>query len=96
MTADVLAILLDSRSLGLLTLDVADPIIGGLCHSYALALSSVDPLAHIHLNFRLILVGVFLPLERLDVTVALLIGVIGDPYFLGLAGAFDYPCAFAD
>src|SRR4051812_46003708 len=50
-----------------------------------LARRGVDALAHVHLDGRVILVGVFLARESMDSPGALLIAVVDDPGFLFLA-----------
>jgi hypothetical protein len=50
-----------------------------------LARRGVDALAHVHLDGRVILVGVFLARESMDAPGALLIAVVDDSGFLFLA-----------
>jgi hypothetical protein len=47
-----------------------------------LARRGADALAHVHLDGRVILVGVFLARESMDMPGALLIAVVDDPGFL--------------
>jgi hypothetical protein len=59
-----------------------------------LARRGADALAHVHLDGRVILVGVFLARESMDMPGALLIAVVDDPGFL-LVRPLMYSAAIA-
>jgi hypothetical protein len=84
----------DGRAFAPLGFDVSEPIIGGLRNRDAFVGWCVNALIDVDRNFGLACIGVFLALERLDMSRA--IGdVIDNPSFLGLAGASN-PFPFSD
>lgn len=92
---DVLPVLSDPRALNALRLSASDPFLCGFGDGDAFARRGVDALAHVDLDLGCSSVGVFLELISLNVTVAVLIGVIDDPGFLFLA-LRGCPSAFAN
>jgi hypothetical protein len=91
---DQLSVSPDRCAFAPLGFDVSEPIIGGLRNRDAFVGRCVNALIDVDRNFGLACIGVFLALERLDMSRA--IGdVIDNPSFLGLAGASN-PFPFSD
>jgi hypothetical protein len=75
----MLLVLQERSALPAVSLDTLDPVIAGLGNRDALARGCVHSSLDINLDLGVILVGVLLALECLNVTVALLINVIDYP-----------------
>ena len=89
------AIVIEGRALKLLDLGGSQPLLGRLFHGQTSALRGVDTFRYVDRHLGVMSICIFLPHERLDVSLAPLVNIIDDPSLLGLASARD-PCAFAD
>ena len=78
---DMLPILSDRRPLGAVRLDPLNPAFRSFGNRFTLARCRVHTLANIDLDGRVVVVGILLARERLDMAVAFLIDVVHDPCF---------------
>lgn len=95
MAGQVLVVGFQRRAFEPVVLAASDPLRPGFRNCDALAVRGVDALAYIYLDRGVKGVGVLLLRERLDMASPILVGVIGDPDFLGFALRRD-PLAFSN
>ena len=81
----MLSVTIERGALQLVVLTSLDPLGPRLPNGDAFAWRGMDAPAHIHGDTGAVGVRILLPLEGLDVAVALAIGVVDDPCFLGIA-----------
>ena len=83
----MLPVLRERAALSAFGLNAFDPALRSLVDRHAFGGCSVDALAHGRANRVMVCIRILLALERLDVPVTVLVGVVDDPGFLALAQA---------
>src|SRR5215831_16915829 len=94
VNVNMLPILRERTALPALGFNPLEPTLRSLGNGRALTRGGVDAFADVYPNSRVVVVGVLLARKGLDVPITVLIGVINDPSFLGLALSRG-PLAFA-